>query len=94
MFLNVFLIQCELLKYKYRIYSMHLPSVKINTSEVLIMVNSDLLLHAFRSFIPKFINAIYKCKSISTVGAEQVSREHVDDSLSYNAGNLKYWPLI
>ena len=36
------------------------------------MIILTLIYFCFRSFIPKFINTIYKCKPLSTVGAEQV----------------------
>ena len=51
---------------------LHSSSLKLMP---LVTVHCYILLYGFRSFIPKFINAIYKCKSISTVGAEQVSYE-------------------
>ena len=32
----------------------------------------DYVMWYFRSFIPRFINTLYKCKAVSTVGAEQL----------------------
>ena len=56
------LVSIEIIKHSYTVY----------VFDTYNMVSRIICNQFFRSFIPKFISATYKCKPISTVGAEQV----------------------